>query len=143
MKIFLLRHSETISNKNNKADSQIDAELTKKGWKDAQDIIPKLENLNIEVFIVSPLKRNLQTIQPFLDTLNNPKVFVNNLTIERNLGDFTGTLMGTFQKFCDDNNEDKVFCKPKNGESITDTYKRAKKFLLFLKENYKNKTIIQ
>ncbi len=142
MKIVLLRHAETTSNKNNKADSQIDAELTENGWKDAHNLIPKLKNLKIDVFIVSPLKRNLQTIQPFLDTLDNPKVIVNNLTIERNLGDFTGTPMGVFQKFCDDNNEDKVFCKPKNGESIADTYKRAKKFLLFLEENYKNKTIL-
>ena len=142
MKIILLRHAETTSNKNDKADSQTDAELTEKGQKDAHNLISKLEDLKIDVFIVSPLKRNLQTIQPFLDTLNDPKVIFSKLTIERNLGDFTGTPIGTFQKYCDDKNEDKVFCRPKNGESIVDAHERAKKFLQFLKKNYKNKTIL-
>jgi len=121
----------------------IDTELTEKGWKDAHNLIPKLiEKLKIDVFIVSPLKKNLQTIQPFLDTLDNPEVISNKLTIEMNLGDFTGTPMGTFQQYCDDHNEDKIFCRPKNGESIADTYERAKKFLFFLKKNYENKTIL-
>jgi len=142
MKIVLLRHTETTSNKYNKADSQIDAELTKKGWEDANDLIPSLQKLNIDVFIVSPLKRNIQTIQPFLDTLDNPVVISNELTIERNLGNFTGTPMGAFQKYCDENKEHKIFCKPKNGESIADTYERAKKLLSFLKEKYNNKTIL-
>lgn len=142
MRIVLLRHAETTSNKNNKADSQIDAELTKKGWEDSQALIPVLKKLNINVFIVSPLKRNIQTIQSFLDTLDNPIVIFNELTIERNLGDFTGTPMGAFQKYCDENKKDKVFCRPKNGESIADTYERAKKFLSLLKQKYNNKTIL-
>lgn len=142
MKIILLRHAETTSNKNNKADSQIDAELTEEGQRDAEKLVVKLKELGIDVFIVSPLKRNLQTIQPLLNTLNEPEIVSSNLTIERNLGDFTGTSMGEFQKYCDDNQQDKVFCTPKNGESIADTYERAKKFLSFLKEGYKNKTIL-
>ena len=142
MKIVLLRHSETTSNINNKAYSQIDAELTKKGWDDAKKLIPPLSELKIDLFIVSPLKRNLQTIQPFLKTLDNPNIISNELTIERNLGDFTGTEMGAFQKYCDKNNKDKVFYRPKNGESIADTYERAKKFLKFIKNNYVNKTIL-
>lgn len=142
MKIILLRHAETTSNKENKADSQIDAGLTEKGQADAIDLIGKLEELKVDVFVVSPLKRNLQTIQPFLDTLDDPEVIVSELTIERNLGDFTGTPMGAFQEYCDDNNESRVFCRPNNGESIADTYERAKKFLQFLEDNYADKTVL-
>lgn len=144
MKIFLLRHAETTSNKMGKADSQVDAELTNKGWEDARALIPKLDNFKIDVFIISPLKRSLQTIRPFLDTIqfSKPKVITSNLTIERGLGDFTGTPMGAFQKYCDENNYDRVFCKPKNGESIADTYERARKFLSFLKKSYGDKTIL-
>lgn len=142
MKVILLRHAETTSNKNSKADSQIDSGLTDKGLKDAQALIYKLKKLRINIFVVSPLKRNLQTIQPFLNTIKKPEIITSNLTLERNLGDFTGTPMGAFQKYCEDNNYDKVFCKPKNGESIADVYKRAKKFLSFLKKHYTNKTIL-
>jgi len=142
MKIILLRHAETTSNKSNKADSQIDAQLTNKGQKNSKELISKLKELKINVFVISPLKRNLQTIQPFLNTINKPKIVINDITIERDLGDFTGTLIGTFQKYCNDNGYDKVFYKPKNGESIADVYERAKKFLSFLEENYGNKTVL-
>ncbi|MFH1307990.1 MAG: histidine phosphatase family protein [archaeon] len=141
MKIILLRHSESISNKEDKADSQIDSGLTVKGKKDANELISKLKKLKMDLFIVSPLKRNLQTIQPFLETINKPKVIISELTLERNLGDFTGSEMGAFQKYCDENKLDKVFYRPKNGESIADTYERAKKFLKSLKK-YSDKKIL-
>ncbi len=142
MKIFLLRHAETTSNKSNSADSQEDVELTEKGQKDARELIFKLKELKIDLFLISPLKRTLHTIQPYLDTISKPEVITSNLTLERDLGEFNGTPIGEFQKYCDDNNYDKVSCKPKNGESIIDLYERAKKFLFFLKKNCQNKTIL-
>ena len=142
MEIILLRHAETTSNKGKMADSQTDTGLTQKGQKEATLLISKLNDLEIDIFIVSPLKRTLQTLQPFLDTINNPKIITSELTLERNLGDFTGTPKGTFQKYCDKNNYNKVFHKPKNGESIADTYKRAEEFLAYLKKNFTNKIIL-
>ena len=138
MKFILLRHAETLSNKANRADSQIDSELTKKGLEDARSLVPKLKKFKIDLIVVSPLRRNVQTLQPFLDTLNDPKIVVNELILERNLGDFTGTPMGTFQKYCDDHHYDKIFHRPKNGESIADTYERSKKFLATLKAQFPN-----
>jgi len=143
MKIILLRHTETISNKLNQADSQIDAELTNKGKKDARRLASKLKFFNIDVYIVSPLKRCLYTIQPYLDTLKEkPRIITSDLTIERNLGDFTGTTMGTFQKYCGENNYNKVFHRPKNGESIAETYKRATKFFNYFKKRFADETIL-
>ena len=111
--------------------------------KDAEKLIPKLKKHNIDIFIVSSLKRTLETIKPFLEILKiKPRVITSKLTLERDLGDFTGSKMGAFQKYCEDNNLDKVFHKPKNGESIEDTYKRAKKLFSFLKKKYFNKSIL-
>jgi broad specificity phosphatase PhoE len=142
MKIYLLRHVESLSNKENRADSQKDVELSKKGQEDAQKLIPILNQHSFDFFIVSPLRRTLQTIQPFLEIINKPQVIVSGLTLERNLGKFTGTPMGTFQKHCDDNELDKISCRPQNGESIEDTYKRAKKLLAEIKQNYPHKSIL-
>lgn len=50
--------------------------------------------------------------------------------------------MGDFQKYCDENNLDKVFQKPEGGESIFETYERAKKLFSYLKKNYNKKTIL-
>lgn len=143
MKIILLRHAETTSNKLNQADSQIDAELTAGGKKNSRLLIAKLKKINIDVYIISPLKRCLRTIQPYLNTLKDkPGVITSDLTIERNLGDFTGTAMGTFQKYCEDNKHNKVFYQPSNGESIAETYQRAQQFFNFLQKQYVNKTIL-
>ncbi len=143
MEITLLRHTESKSNKENKADSQIDAGLTEKGLKDAEKLIPKLKEHNIDIFIVSLLRRTLETIKPFLKTLKiKPRIITSKLTLERDLGDFTGSKMGAFQKYCEDNNLSKVFHKPKNGESIEDTYKRAKKLFSLLKKKYFNQSIL-
>ncbi len=142
MKIYLLRHVESSSNKAKRADSQKDVELTKKGQEDAQKLIPILNQYSFDIFIVSPLKRTSQTIQPFLETINKPEIITNKLILERNLGKFTGTPIGTFQKYCDDNNLDKVSCRPQNGESIVDVYKRAKEFLSELRTNYPEKSIL-
>lgn len=136
MKIILLRHAETHSNKANKADSQIDSGLSEKGLEESRIIADKLKDYHIDLFVVSPLKRNLETIQPYLDTIKNPRLVQNALTLERDLGDFTGSAMGTFQKYCDENGYDKVFHKPKNGESIADTNKRAKQFLSYLQNQF-------
>jgi broad specificity phosphatase PhoE len=143
MKIILLRHVESESNKGNKADSQIDSELTEEGREKAKKLIPQLKKLKIDVIIVSPLKRTLDTIKPFLESLKSkPKIIVGKLTSERDLGKFTGSKIGDFQEYCNKNNLDKVFQKPEGGESIFDTYKRAKKLFSSLKKNYKRKNIL-
>ncbi len=143
MKLTLLRHVESISNKNNSADSRINAGLSEKGRKDARELVNKLKKFNINLIIVSPLKRTLDTLKPFLNSLESkPKIITSDLTVERDLGKFTGSPMGAFQEYCEENNLDKVSQKPDKGESIEDVYKRAKEFLDYLKKNFDNKIIL-
>lgn len=142
MKIYLLRHTESVSNKENKADSQKDADLTAKGLADAQKLIPKLSKIQPDIFFISPLKRTYQTLKPFLDILDNPVVIKNDLLIERNLGEFTGTPMGTFQEYCDKKGLDRVTTRPPGGESIEDVYQRATKFIYVLSNQYSDKSVL-
>lgn len=143
MKLILLRHTESKSNKSNKADSQIDSELTDEGRKNAKQLVSKLKQYDIDIIIVSPLKRTSDTLKPFFKSLKTkPKTIISELTRERDLGKFSGSKMGEFQKYCDENDFDKVFHKPENGESIHDTYKRAKRFLSYLKKEFPEKTIL-
>ena len=125
MKIYLLRHAESISNKANLADSQTDVALSVEGQDDINRINLELQKIQPDIFFVSPLKRTRQTIQPFLETLKNPIVIESDLLLERDLGDFTGTSMNTFQKYCNDNNLDKVNIRPSNGESLLYVYNKV------------------
>lgn len=139
MKIYLLRHAESTSNKADKADSQNDADLSSEGQKDTERLLKELTTIKPDIFFVSPLKRTRQTIQPFLDTLSNPVIVESDLLLERNLGDFTGTPMGAFQKYCDDNCLDKVTTRPPNGESLMDVYTKTVQFLNDIKSRYLDK----
>lgn len=142
MKIYLLRHSESTSNQSQMADSQLDVDLSPKGQVEAVHLSKKLAEIKPDIFIVSPLKRTRQTIQPYLNTLDNPKVEESRLLLERDLGDFTGTPMGTFQKYCDDNKLDRITTRPPNGESLMDVYAKAKEMLVYLKSNYADKVVL-
>ncbi len=142
MKIFTLRHAQSTGNEQNIADSRLDSPLSDKGGKQAQDLVRALNKHSYDIFIVSPLKRTIETIQPFLATLDDPKVTVNELITERGLGEFTGTQIGAFKKYCENNNLDPILCKPKEGESILDVYERAKRFIEFLKNNFNKESIL-
>ena len=85
----------------------------------------------------------MQTIEPFLGSFEKrPRIIREPLTIERNLGEFTGTQKGTFTKYCEENDFDKISCKPKNGESIVEIYERANKFLSLLRKRYRDEKIL-
>lgn len=142
MRIFLLRHTESLSNKQEIAGSRMDTELSERGIEEAQELVATLSENNYDLFVVSPLKRTIQTIRPFLDTLKNPRVITEPLTIERDLGEFTGTPSGTFTRHCKENNLDKVLFRPGNGESVIDVYERAKKFFNLAVEQYKEESIL-
>jgi alpha-ribazole phosphatase len=142
MKIYLLRHAQSISNESNLADSIVDSELSLEGQRDVNRITLKLRDIKPDVFFVSPLKRTHQTIQSFLETLKNPIIVESNLLLERNLGDFTGTPIGSFQRYCDENHLDKVNTRPPNGESLLDVYNKVSEFLEDIKNKYSDKKVL-
>jgi len=141
----MLRHTHSVGNEMDIIDSsssKFDLGLSEKGKKQAKELIPELSKHKINLFIVSPLKRTIETINPFLETLSNPEVIVNELTLERDAGEFIGKPITEMKDYCEKNNIDRVSFKPKNGESILDLYERAKKFLKFLKANFQDKNIL-
>lgn len=142
MKIYLLRHSKSIGNEKEILDSCMDFGLSEEGKKQAQDLISKLQKYKFDIFITSPLKRTIETINPYLKTLKNPKVLTNKLTLERDGGKFTGGIQSGIKDYCEKNKLNKVFFRPNNGESIKDVFARAKKFVEYLKENFKNESIL-
>ncbi len=142
MKIYLSRHTQSKSNEANLADSQIDAELSSRGLGDAQHLVNDLQEIKPDVFYISPLKRTYETIKPYLNTLENPIVIKSPLLLERDLGDFTGTPMGAFQKYCDENNLNKITTRPPNGESLSDVYEKVQKFWEEIKQKYPDKIIL-
>jgi len=142
MKIYLLRHTEAY-NPNNIDYYQTDLKLSEKGKKQAKELIKKLKKYHYDTIFSSPMKRARQTIAPFLKTLENPKVVYENLIIERHTGEFNGKYPKRFfLNYCLKNNLNRISFRPKDGESLLDVTKRAKKFLKFIEKNYKDKSVL-
>ncbi len=135
MEIYLLRHLSTVDTEQGVNGSRSDTPLSESGKKQAQELVSVLSKHNFDLFIVSPLMRTKQTLQPYLDTLDNPKVITEPLTIERDLGLLTNTRSGDgkIEAHRKDQGTDKISWRPPEGESILDVYERAKKFLDKLK----------
>ena len=73
------------------------------------------------------------------------KVIVNRLTLERDAGEFIGTkgnMTDAISKYAKKYKKSKISFKPKNGESLFGVYKRAKKFIQYLRNNFKDKSIL-
>lgn len=146
MKLYVLRHTKSYGNELNLLDSiskKYDRGLSKKGITQASELLPKLKKYKFDLFIISPLNRTKDTISPYLKILENPKVIVSNLTLERNGGIFIGMKNIAIKEYCNKKKiKDLVSFRPKNGESILDVYKRAKKFISYLKKNFKKESIL-
>jgi len=146
MKLVVIRHGESLGNVANVIDDNSNPKndknsLSEKGKNQAIEIANKLEDYKIDVVIVSPLKRTIETIQPYLDK-HSTKLIVSDLTSERNAGIFAGKPKTAIKEYCIANNIDRVSFKPEGGESILEVYERAKKFVAYLKKNFKNKTVL-
>lgn len=134
--IYLLRHALTSDSENAINGSQRDTSLSEKGLIQAQDLVGKLANYDFDLFVVSPLKRTLQTIKPYIDSLENKaEVVVSELTIERNLGDLSGSIAGDgkVDASIKASGKAKTDWQPQNGESTRQVYFRAQQFVEYLK----------
>lgn len=138
----MLRHTHSIGNEKqiiDSTDSKFDLGLSKKGKQQAKELVPKLRGHNFDVFIISSLKKTIETIKPFLETQSDPKIITKELTLERNTWEFIGKPKGAINKFCEKHKiKDRISFNPQGGESILEVYKRAKQFLQFLKVKFTN-----
>ncbi len=142
MKIYLLRHTEA-HNPNNIDYYRTDLELSMTGKKQAEELVKKLKKYHYDVIFASPMKRARQTIAPFLKSLRNPKIIYENLIIERDAGEFNGKYPKRFfLNYCLKNNLNRISFRPKDGESLLDVTKRAKKFLKIIRKDYNNKSVL-
>jgi broad specificity phosphatase PhoE len=89
------------------------------------------------VIIVSSLKRTTQTVQPYINSLDNPpKVIISKLVSERDLGKLKGKTIEEVDNYRKKDSTYPVSWKPPRGESVLDVYKRAKEFVVYLKKNF-------
>lgn len=138
MKLYVVRHGETIENSNNCLCGRINSSLTEKGIEQAKEIRKYFENKNIDLIVSSPLDRCKQTSE--IISNNQIPISYSDSLLGRDHGEFTGVHKSkiNFDEYWNYN----LNIKYESAENIRDLYNRVKLLIEDLKNKYNDKNII-
>lgn len=140
MEIYVVRHGETDYNVKKVFQGHIDIPLNENGKKQAQETAEKFKNIDVDMILVSPLQRTIQTAGPISQITGVP-ITIEERLIERCFGDMEGhqnredwniKMMLDYEKNYDIGNI----------EPIQSLFKRIYDFLDEITEKYKDKKVV-
>ena len=140
MEIYVVRHGQTDYNVKKVFQGHIDIPLNETGEKQALETASKFRNIDVDMILVSPLQRALQTAQPISQITGVP-ITIEERLIERSFGDMEGhqnredwniKMMLDYEKNYD----------IENIEPIQSLFKRVFYFLDEITEQYKDKKVV-
>lgn len=142
--LFLVRHGQTIQNKNRIIQGQIDGTLTETGRAQATEIGQLFKSVQFDRVYCSDLGRTRETfefISREFDLPENPKPTVEYLKLlrERSFGVYEGRPCEDYKQL---RKKEELFSRTfrsEKGESDEDVYKRALLFLRVIIEKYLKK----
>jgi len=138
MNIYLVRHGETIQNKNKVFYGTIDEGLTEKGIIESKKLNTFFKEVNLDIVYLSNKKRTHETSkiilgEEFKRLEKNNKIIIDKRINETNFGEFEGKsyeeLLKCYPKECDIWEKDWKGFVPPDGESYIELYNRASNFL--------------
>jgi broad specificity phosphatase PhoE len=128
MKLILIRHGETLSNKEKRVQGISSVELSAIGIEQAHLLALSLKDYPIEAIYTSPLKRAIQTAE-IINELHQKELHTDQDLMEMDYGDFEGVsfkkIMDVEKDFIDQWMTDPSSVKMPNGESLTQLQERA------------------
>lgn len=137
MKIYAIRHGETLENANDCLVGRINSSLTNNGIKQAYEVKKYLDSKNIDLIISSPLDRCKQTANIIGE---DKKIIYSDKLLGRDHGEFTGCPKSDVNY--DDYWNYNLNLKFQRAENIRDLYNRVASLIQDLKENYSDKNIV-
>ena len=138
MKLYVVRHGETIWNVEHKVQGITDIPLTEKGRKDAEELQELISTLNIDVVISSPLERARETAKILIDS--KLPVNTDDRIKERDWGMNEGALIDTIDRW--DCWDVILNTKVQNIECIQDFMDRVSNFIEEIKIKHKDKNVL-
>ena len=138
MKLYVVRHGETIENANNCLVGRINSSLTEKGIEQAKKVKEYFKDKSIDLIVSSPLDRCRQTAKIISDDII--PIYYSDSLLGRNHGEFTGKPRASvnFDEYWDYNKN----IQYKEAESVKDLYDRIAKLIGDLKGEFQDKSVI-
>ena len=138
MKLYVVRHGETLENANNCLVGRLNSSLTKEGINQAKKVSEYFKDKNIDLIVSSPLDRCKQTSE-IISNGKIPVIYSDSL-FGRDHGEFTGKPKESinFDEYWNYNKN----IKYEKAESVKDLYNRVAKLVEEIKEKYYDKNII-
>lgn len=138
MKLYVVRHGETLENSNNCLCGRINSGLTEKGKLQALEVREYFKNKNIDLIVSSPLDRCKETSMILAD--NKISIIYSDKLLGRDHGEFTGMHKSLidFDEYWNYNKN----VQYKSAESVRTLYDRVSSLVDYLKKEYSDKNII-
>ena len=138
MKLYVVRHGQTIWNQEKRVQGISDIPLSDEGRLDTLDLKSEIDKLNIDVVIASPLKRTKETANILVDS--KLPINTDDRIKERNWGMNEGAPIDSV---------DRIDCWDvllntdlNNIERVQDFMYRVSEFLEDIKNRYKDKNVL-
>ncbi len=138
MKLYVVRHGETIENANNCLVGRLNTSLTEKGINQAKQVSEYFKDKNIDLIVSSPLDRCKKTAE--IISQNKIPIIYSDSLLGRDHGEFTGKPRDSidFDEYWNYNKN----IQYKKAESVRQLYDRVAKLIEELKMTYQDKNII-
>ena len=144
-KLYLTRHGETEWNRQLRFQGHKNSELTDKGVLAAELLADRIEEINIDYIISSPLMRAYNTAE-IVKGSKDIRIIKNEGLKEINLGDFEGLSYTEIKKenpeIIESIESDPFNNRYPNGENLKEFYNRVIKAFKEIVDKYKNNTIL-
>ena len=141
MKLILVRHAESVGNRDGIIQGQKDYKLSKQGEKEAERVAKRLKNINFKAIFSSDLSRARQTAEIISEFHSGVPIHFSKILRERHIGYLQGKKIAEI-KDLEKIRERYKTRRPKGGETYGEVKKRAKKFLDNLLKKYPKDTIL-
>lgn len=145
MKIYLLRHGQTVMNQSHVLQGQTNSDLNKKGVEQAKDVGERIRQmgLHFDRIYCSPLHRTVQTCY-YATGMEEDQIILDDRLKEIDLGELEGVRFDSIEKELRDAFMRKPFDydAPMGGETIQNVVDRAQNFLEDLKKTENDDTVL-
>ena len=133
--LYLVRHGETVDNAHHIMQGQTPGQLNENGIRQAEEVADKLKDEAIDAFVSSDLRRSIHTCELIARPHGMP-VTTTPLLRERDWGSFTGKYIPELSNL----NDPSLW--PDDIESMDALKRRAKDFMVWLKEQYPGQKVL-